>query len=251
MPMADAFRDLHRPGRPLILYNIWDAGSAAAVARAGAVALATGSASVAGALGYPDGQAVPLDLLVTVITRIRAVSNLPLSVDFEAGYAGDAAGVAQNAALLAKAGVTGINLEDGIPPENGIRSMAGHAARIAAIRKATPLFVNARTDLFLQSPVADHAALLPQALQRAAAYERAGAGCFFAPGLVDPALIARLCSECPLPVNIMASAAAPSLGRLAALNVARISFGPFPWREAMEALTQAAARCVIPDGPGE
>ena len=110
-----SFSLLHQPGNPLILFNIWDAGSARAVAEAGAVALATGSLSVAGALGYDDGQAVPFDLLLTVVERIRAVSDLPLTVDFEAGYADATAEIAENAAQLAALGVAGVNLEDGIP----------------------------------------------------------------------------------------------------------------------------------------
>lgn len=241
MPTEKSFHFLHQPGNPLILYNIWDAGSAEAVARAGAKALATGSASVAGALGYPDGEAVPLDTLLHVVGRIRAVSELPLTVDFEAGYGETPAEIADNAALLEDLGVSGINLEDGIPPENGIRPAAEHAGRIAAIRARTELFINARTDLFLQNPAATHAALLPKAQERAAIYAEAGADGFFAPGLTDPALIADLCKSCSLPVNIMASTAAPSIAELANLKVARISFGPFPWRDAMSSLTQAAS----------
>lgn len=241
MPDIAAFRDLHRPGDPLILYNVWDAGSADAVARAGPKALATGSASVAGALGYPDGEAVPLDHLLMVVGRIRAVTVLPLSVDFEAGYGGTPQAVAENATRLAGLGVAGINLEDGIPPENGIRAAEDHAARIAAIRGASDLFINARTDLFLQNPPETHAGLLADALRRADIYAGAGADGFFAPGLVDPVLIAGLCRDCPLPVNIMASPAAPALTQLAGLGVARVSFGPFPWRAAMETLHDAAA----------
>lgn len=234
-----SFASLHQPGNPLILFNIWDAGSAAAIAGAGAAALATGSASVAGALGYGDGQQVPLDLLLTVVGRICAVSDLPLSVDFEAGYADTPAGVAANAARLADLGVAGINLEDGIPPENGIRPAPDHAALVAAVRQATGLFINARTDLFLQNPGDSHAALLPEALQRADVYAAAGADGFFAPGLTDPALIEALCKACPLPVNIMKSPAAPDIATLAGLGVARISYGPFPWRDAMAALARA------------
>lgn len=238
--MVNQMRDLHQPGNPLILFNIWDAGSAKAVVEAGAKALATGSASVAGALGYPDGEAVPLTDLLFVIARIRAASDLPLSVDFEAGYGETPAQVADNAARLEELGVAGINLEDGIPPDKGIRPAAEHAGRIAAIRARTGLFINARTDLFLRNPPEDHAALLPQALERSEIYRQAGADGFFAPGLVAPELIEELCRDCALPVNIMVSSAAPPVAELARLNVARASFGPFPWRDAMAGLTQAA-----------
>ena len=234
-----SFASLHQPGKPLILFNIWDAGSARVVADAGAVALATGSASVAGALGYADGQALPFDLLLTVVERIRATSDLPLSVDFEAGYADGPQAVAANAARLAALGVVGINLEDGIPPKKGIRPASEQAALIAAIRAATALFINARTDLFLQNPASDHSALMGEALERAGIYAEAGANGFFVPGLVEPELIATICRESPLPVNIMKSPAAPSIAALSGLGVARISFGPFPWRDAMAGLTQA------------
>ena len=111
-----SFADLHQRGNPLILFNIWDAGSAAAVAGVGAAALATGSASVAGAWGFDDGQSMPFDLLLTVVERIVAISDLPLTVDFEAGYADTVEGVAANAARLELTGAKGINLEDGLPP---------------------------------------------------------------------------------------------------------------------------------------
>lgn len=234
-----SFSNLHQPGNPLILFNIWDAGSASAVAGAGARALATGSASVAGAWGYADGQAIPFDLLLTVVERIAAVSDLPLTVDFEAGYADTPAAVAANAARLQAAGAVGINLEDGMPPEKRIRPAAEQAALIAAIRQETGLFINARTDLFLQNPAGDHAGLIAEALDRAGLYADAGADGIFVPGLVSPDLIGAFCRDSPLPVNIMKSPAAPAIADLAALGVARISFGPFPWREAMDGLAQA------------
>ena len=86
---ARYFKSLHVPGAPVVLYNIWDAGSAKAIAEAGAVALATGSWSVAAAQGYGDGQAIPLDFALQIIRRIAETVDLPLSVDFEGAYAVD------------------------------------------------------------------------------------------------------------------------------------------------------------------
>ncbi|WBU59766.1 isocitrate lyase/PEP mutase family protein [Paracoccus albus] len=234
-----SFRSLHERGNPLVLFNIWDAGSARAVADAGAVALATGSASVAGSLGYPDGQAFPFAQLLNVVERIRAVSDLPLSVDFEAGYADDVASVAANAARLEALGVAGINIEDGIPPGSGMRPSAEQAGFIAAIRERTSLFINARTDLFLQDDADEHKALVAEAVERGHAYAASGADGFFVPGLTQPELIRTICDESSLPVNIMKSPSAPSLAKLASLGVARVSFGPFPWRDAMQGLGDA------------
>ncbi|WBU63245.1 isocitrate lyase/PEP mutase family protein [Paracoccus aerodenitrificans] len=234
-----SFAAIHRPGDPLILFNIWDAGSARAIADAGAVALATGSASVAGAMGFADGQELPFDLLVDLAARIASASDLPLSVDFEAGYADNPADVAENAARLEETGVAGINLEDGIPPENGVRSIEEQARLIEAIDQRTSLFINARTDLFLQNSSERHASLVADALERAAAFNEAGADGFFVPGLVDLELIREICGSSPLPVNVMKSPSSPRIADLADAGVARISFGPFPWRDSMTALARA------------
>lgn len=242
------FKELHIPGQPLILWNIWDAGSAVAVAGAGAVAVATGSASVAGAMGYEDGQALPLDLLLVLVQRIAGSVTVPLSVDFESGYAEDPAELADNAARLSAAGATGCNFEDGIPPGKGIRPLDAQLPRVQALRRGAPgLFINARTDLFLQNPASAHETLMEQAILRARAYADAGADGFFAPGLVAPALIQRLCQQSPLPVNVMKSPSAPDIQTLAGLGVARISYGPFPWRAAM---TELAKRFQAETGAG-
>lgn len=231
------FKSLHIPGQPLILWNIWDAGSALAVASGGAQAVATGSASVAGAMGFADGQTMPLDFLLIVAERIAATVALPLSVDFESGYAELPSMLIENAHRLAQTGAVGCNFEDGIPPENGIRPLVDQLPRLKAVRIGAPaMFINARTDLFLQNPVDAHEALIGDALERARAYADQGADGFFVPGLIAPDLIARLCRESPLPVNVMKSPSAPDIPSLAGLGVARISYGPFPWRAAMAEL---------------
>ncbi len=152
---AELFGTLHRKGNPVILYNIWDAGTAKAVTEAGAKALATGSWSVAAANGYGDGQKLPMDVLIETARSITAVNDLPLSVDFEGGYSTEPAGAAANVAKLIEAGAVGINFEDQRVGETGLHPIEAQAARIRAIRemvkaRGIDFFINARTDLFLQ-----------------------------------------------------------------------------------------------------
>ena len=245
------FADLHRGGDPLLLYNIWDAGSARAVVRAGAKAIATGSLSLAGAQGYADGEVLPLADLLATVRRIVASVDCPVSVDFEGGYAADPVRLGENAANLAATGAIGCNLEDQRIGADGLFPIALQAQRIAAT--ASPeLFVNARTDLFLAPLMSggnpDNPEFLPEAIERAIAYAEAGARCFFVPGLADRDLIARLCEAAPLPVNVMMRAGMPEIGDLAQAGVARISWGPAPWLEAMQAVEQAAAEVYGVDG---
>lgn len=244
---ARIFAGLHVKGDPLILYNIWDAGSAQAVAGAGAKALATGSWSVAGAQGYRDGQAIPLDLLEIIVGRIAATVDLPLSVDFEGGYAERPEELAQTVARIVAVGAVGVNFEDQVVGGDGLHPIDVQAARVAAVRAAgeaagVPLFVNARTDLFLkEKDRARHEGLVGEAVERAAAYAAAGAAGFFVPGLVDPDLIRRICGSVELPVNVMMMEGAPDIATLSALGVSRISHGPGPFREAMAAIAERYA----------
>lgn len=245
---ARQFHALHVKGTPLVLYNIWDAGSAAAVVKAGAPAVATGSWSVAAAQGFQDGEAVPLDVVEQVARHIAGAVEVPVSIDFEGGYAEAPDAVAQNVARIVGAGAIGINFEDQVVGGDGLYGIEAQCARIAAIHSRAetlgiPLFINARTDLFLKQPDrARHAEILDEAKQRAAAYRDAGASGFFAPALVDETLIADLCAAAALPVNIMMMGGAPTIERLAKLGVARVSHGPGPYRSAMAALTEEAGK---------
>lgn len=232
---AHAFHALHRPGKPLVLYNIWDAGSATALAETGAVAVATGSDSVAAAQGYPDGQAIPLDFVLRIAERIVHSVDLPVSIDFESGYGATPDELNDTVGRLIRTGAIGINFEDGILPQGGQYSIDEQVARIAACRAAAdaagvPLFINARTDLFLASPPEQHDQLIDDALARAAAYARAGADGFFVP-LLRADLVRQIVDGVDLPVNVMARSS-EELPSLAAQGVARISFGPAPYRQA-------------------
>ncbi len=237
------FASLHRPGDPIILYNAWDAGSARAVAEAGAAAIATGSASVAASHGFSDAEALPLDLAIANAARVVEAVELPVTIDFEGGYAGEPERVATNMARLAATGAVGCNFEDQVVGGDGLHPVEAQAERIRSARAAVgaDFFINARTDIFLKAKAESHdEAKVEAALERARAYAEAGASGFFAPGLADLPLLERLCAASPLPVNFMAFPGAPSAADVAAAGVARISHGPFPFKLAMKALKEAA-----------
>lgn len=243
---AETFAALHRKGDPLKLFNIWDAASAGAVARSGATAIATSSFAVAMVHGTADGENLPFDKLVAAIAEIAPVVDLPLTADIETGYGKTAEAVGTSVGRIIEAGAVGINLEDGLLGAQGLVPLDEQCARIAAARDAAdkagiPLFINARCDIFKGVPAEDQQGeLLTAALERARAYERAGASGLFTPWLVDPSLIESLCNETPLPLNIMAGPNAPTAGELAALGVARISLGAWPVFDMLAKLETAA-----------
>lgn len=246
---AEIFAKLHVSGEPIILFNIWDAGSAKAVAEAGAKAIATGSWSVAAAQGFYDAEALPMDLALENIARIAAAVDLPVTLDFEGGYAADIATLRSNIEKVLDTGAIGINFEDQIIGGEGLYSVEEQSSRIASIRetadsKGISLFINARTDVFLKNGPATHAEHFEEAITRGTAYAESGASGLFAPGLKDPALIKAICDRSPLPVNIMAMADTPPNNEMAALGVARISYGPGPYRQMIEALRKAATEAL-------
>ncbi|WP_299771410.1 isocitrate lyase/phosphoenolpyruvate mutase family protein [uncultured Tateyamaria sp.] len=235
---AAAFAALHIPGTPVVIYNIWDAGTAKAVTGAGAKALATGSWSVAEAQGYPDGENIPLDDLLAIATRIVNSTDLPVSIDFEGGYTADPEPLAANITALIGTGAIGLNFEDQVVGSSDLYPIDTQAARIKAIRAAAdaagvPLFINARTDLFLKAKPDTHATHLVEAKERGAAYAEAGASGFFIPGLTDHGMISDICDASSLPVNVMMRGALSSIAEVAALGVARASYGPGPFAQSM------------------
>ncbi|HSL55321.1 MAG TPA: isocitrate lyase/phosphoenolpyruvate mutase family protein [Pyrinomonadaceae bacterium] len=247
---AEAFKSLHVKGSPVILFNIWDAGSARTVEQAGAKAIATGSWSVAAAHGFDDGEQMPLPLLLANIKRIVDSVSIPVTLDFETGYATDLSGLKENIRNVVAAGAIGINFEDRIIGAGGLQTIEDQSARVKAVREAAddagiPLFINARTDVFLETYPAKHnEGELEEALRRAAAYAEAGASGLFAPGLRDPDLIEKLCERSPLPVNILVLPDTPPAKTMAQLGVARISHGAAPYRQMSAALKEAAEKAL-------
>jgi 2-methylisocitrate lyase-like PEP mutase family enzyme len=246
MSKFERFAALHVPGDPVILYNIWDVGSALAVVKAGAKALATGSHPVGDASGFGDAHQVPIDFVFANARRIvEAVDPLPLTVDFEGAYSTDPRQAGDNVALLARTGAVGCNLEDQVVGGEGIHPLEQQCRRIEAIRAAVggDFFINARTDLFLKTQTYDDA-LIDEVVERGKAFADAGASGFFVPRLADSRQIERVVREVPLPLNVIAFPGAPPKSEWAAAGVARISHGPFPHRALMAKLEEMAREAI-------
>jgi 2-methylisocitrate lyase-like PEP mutase family enzyme len=219
---ARTFRQLHAEGL-LVLPNAWDAGSARLVESLGARAVATSSAAVAWTHGYPDGDALPVRLLLATVTTIARVIRVPLSVDVEGGYAPDAQSVGETVAMVIEAGAAGINLEDGHGSPDLLCAKIESVKRAAA-RAGADLFVNARADVYLYE-LAPPERRLQETLARAERYRAAGADGLFVPGIVDRAEIQAVAAAVPLPLNVLARPKLPAGPELAALGVRRLSAG--------------------------
>jgi len=235
---ARRFLAMHRPGDPVVLVNVWDAASAKVVAsQPGVRALATASWSVSAATGYEDGGAMPLEVALLAARTIVAATDLPVTVDFEKGYASTAEGVHANVLQLAGTGAAGLNIEDSIGSENqGLWSVGDAAARVRAAREAAaasgvPLVINARTDVLVGGGT------IHEAIERGNAYLDAGADCIFVLGAIGPHL-GEIVRGMRGPVSVLAGAGAPPVRDLAAAGVARVSFGPGPMGVAYAALAR-------------
>jgi len=224
------FAELHQQSTPLLIANVWDAASAMTAQQAGYQALGTSSAAIAAMLGYDDGEAMSFDELLYIVTRIRAVSHLPLSVDVEAGFGTHADEIAEHLIRLVQTGVVGINLEDS-KVVNGVRRLDDALAfsrNLTEIRTRLnaenyPLFLNIRTDTYLLH----HEQALQETLLRGRLYKAAGADGLFVPGLTSEQEINMIAEELTLPLNVMCMPDLPTFGRLQAAGVSRISMGNF------------------------
>jgi 2-methylisocitrate lyase-like PEP mutase family enzyme len=234
--LATAFHALHRGPELLILANAWDGGSARLIESLGARAIATTSAGVAWVHGYPDGDALPVPLVLATARAIARVIRVPLTMDIEGGYSDDPEAVGALAGQLIEAGVVGINLEDGGKSPDLLCAKIARIRRVAG-ELGVDLFINARIDVYLRGLVAEPDRLA-EVHARAARYAGAGASGIFVPGVVEPSAIAAIAGAAARPLNVMAWPGLPPAGELARLGVRRLSAGS---AIAQGALTQARA----------
>ncbi|TYB51830.1 isocitrate lyase/phosphoenolpyruvate mutase family protein [Nonomuraea sp. PA05] len=234
MTNTTLLRDLHKPGTPLILPNVWDVASATIVAEAGYPALATASASIAAMLGYDDHEGAPVDEMLDIAAKIIRAADVPVTVDAESGYGLPPEELVER---LTTIGAAGFNIEEIDHRAGSLLDTDTQAARIAALRAASPdLVINARVDLFLTgSPSVEEVA------ERGRRYLEAGADCVFPIMAPSEEVVAELVKAIPGPVNVTCLPGM-DLGRLAALGVARVSFGPMTYLTALDALKSMAGR---------
>jgi len=226
---ARRLRELHDCG-VLVLPNAWDAGSAALIEQAGALAIATTSGGIAWSLGHPDGQRITRIEMIQRIREITAAVTVPVTADIEGGYGPRPEDVAATVEAVITAGAVGVNIEDSRAPGGPLFDPADQAARLQAARAASEsadlpgLFINARTDVYLFG-IGVPETRLDDVLARSSAYADAGADGLFVPGLTSLEIISELAKASPLPLNVMAGPGAPTIAELTGAGASRVSVG--------------------------
>lgn len=242
---AERFRELHHASRILVLPNAWDAASAKMFELAGFDAIATSSAGVSNACGYPDGERMSRAEMLDVVCRMARSVALPVTADMEAGFGKTPEEIAETARLTLEAGAVGLNLEDGTgDASQPLFDIAFQCEKIRAMRQTAdafgvPLVINARVDAYesLGGSAADRFA---QTVKRGNAYREAGADCVFVMSVDDPKVIGELVREIKAPLNVLARHGSPPIPELEQIGVARVTFGSIPMRAAMATVGRIA-----------
>jgi 2-methylisocitrate lyase-like PEP mutase family enzyme len=232
----EKFYQLHHQGRPLLIANAWNAKSAQLIEKNGFDAIGTSSGAIADSLGYPDGEKIPFPELLYIVQRIRASTNIPLSVDMERGYTDDLNQLTENIQRLLDIGVAGINLED-VQGEEVYLKKLSHIKNFLE-KTHQQLFINARTDGFLLKVPSP----LETTLRRAKLYQDAGAHGLFVTGVQDADVFRTICSATPLPVNVVGGSSLSSIQTLADCGIRRVSMAVLLYRSTYNHLDGVARR---------
>lgn len=242
---AKALCELHEAGELVVVPNAFDAASARVLEVAGFATVATSSGAMAWSAGFPDGQVLSFEQALELHTRVARAVAVPVSLDFEGGYVGSG-GIAATIEALIDAGVAGVGLEDTNfdSADEALHEADAHAELIAAAREAadrlgTPLFINGRTDLFFRDVGAPEERA-EEAVRRLSLYASAGANCAFAPGIADPADIEFVAERLGVPLNVVHRPTMPGISELRRLGVGRLTFGVAFYLAALSAVETAA-----------
>ena len=239
---ANLFRDLHRGSKVLLLPNAWDVATARVLEQTGIAAIATTSAGIAFALGYPDGQKISRKEMLAMVSRIATKVKIPVTADVEAGYGDRPEDAALTARAVIESGAVGLNLEDG--SDRQLADLSLQLEKIAAVRETSramgvSLVLNARTDVYLLQ-VGNPESRFGETVKRLSAFRDAGADCLFAPGVRDLPMISQLVRELHHPLNILAGPGSPSVPHLQEAGVARVNLGSSPMRATLGLLQRIA-----------
>ena len=254
-PKTARFRELHRPGDPLIMPNPWDLGSARAMASLGFAALATTSSGFAATLGRNDMGVSREEALAHAAAMVSAV-DVPVSADLENGFGRDPAAVTRTVTGAVAAGLAGCSIEDNDPETpNTVYDIGLAAERIAAAVEAAhgQLVLTARAENFIRgNPDLD------DTVARLRRYAEAGADVVMVPGLTSADDIKAVVGATDRPVNIILSPRGPDVPGLAALGVSPHLRGRVvhlarlrgPGRRGSAAADRRRALPVLGTGPG-
>jgi len=232
---AQQLLSLHNNGKLLILPNVWNPVGARMLQAKGYSAIATASAAIAESLGYSDGEQLKLDTMLDMVTRIVRSVDVPVTVDFEAGYSNVIEGLQENITRLLETGAVGLNFEDSWGDSKYLRPIPEQVERIRAVREIAErrgihLVINARADSFFAEGFSSDEERIEDVITRLNAYIEAGADCVYPVGRGDKETLAILRKRISAPINVLATAKTTSLKELQEMGINRVSFGPYIFR---------------------
>ena len=253
---GDILKQLHHNNKLLVLPNIWDPLGASLLASMGYAAVATASAAIAFSNGYPDGEKIPFADLLTILQRIVRQVKIPVTADIESGYAKDNHTLAENIKKLIDTGIAGINIEDGSHDDDSLTSVKVQCEKISLIKNVAlstgmPLFINARTDVYLKAGHLSEKEKSDDAIRRGKAYKDAGADGFYPIFLKRKDDMEVIIEAVALPVNILLLPGVPDFETLQKTGVSRLSLGPGFLKTAINAMKNAAEKLLRHEGMDE
>src|SRR5665213_98102 len=240
---------LHHKSKLLVLPNIWDPLGAILLESLGYAAVATASASIAFSNGYPDGEKIPFKELLHILRKIINSVTIPVTAEIESGYATNNAELKENIKMLLDIGIAGINFEDTNKDDKTIISIEAQCEKLSLIRNTAsemgvPLFINARTDVYLKANNLSAEEKLAETIRRGKAYKDAGADGFYPIFLKEKESMKTIVQEVGLPVNILLLPGIPDFETLQATGVARVSLGPGFLKMAINAMKNIAEKLL-------
>ena len=253
---ANLFKSLHHNDKILVLPNIWDPLGAVLLESLGYAAVATASASIALSNGYADGEKISFKELLASLKRIISSVKIPVTADVESGYASNIAMLEENIKQLIDAGISGINIEDSVHEDSKLISANAQCDKISCIKNTAmkmgvPIFINARTDVYLKENNLSAGEKLAETIRRGNAYKNAGADGFYPIFLKENESMKSIVKEVGLPVNILLLPNIPDFETLHAVGIARVSLGPGFLKIAINAMKNVAEKLLHYEGMPE